>query len=170
MVALCVHSTRCGVSDLCFYNTCGKGGCVTTNCHCVDPEVSLTCLCETSMCLLAGTLGSRFRRKVWQLRQRASPSSVRFEPMRGTTAIAEPLPGVSDMCESHLQGSKKTTWKGSMTIETFPHLEELGKIPGVADFLGEWCSPGEDFVFAPVVARWLSRRRSPFIACPLVCC
>jgi len=34
------------------------------------------------------------------------------------------------------QGSKKTTWKGSMTLETFPHLEALGKIPGVADFLG----------------------------------
>jgi hypothetical protein len=42
------------------------------------------------------------------------------------------------------QGSKKTTWKGPMTIETFPHLEELGKIPGVVDFLTTEISTSEE--------------------------
>ena len=38
------------------------------------------------------------------------------------------------------QGSKRTTWKGPMTMETFPHLADLGKIKGVTDFLGP-CPP-----------------------------
>eukprot|EP00277_Geminigera_cryophila_P006496 CAMPEP_0179431500 /NCGR_PEP_ID=MMETSP0799-20121207/16381_1 /TAXON_ID=46947 /ORGANISM="Geminigera cryophila, Strain CCMP2564" /LENGTH=488 /DNA_ID=CAMNT_0021208475 /DNA_START=192 /DNA_END=1658 /DNA_ORIENTATION=- len=42
------------------------------------------------------------------------------------------------------KGSKKTTWKGSMTLETFPHLEALGKIPGVADFLVTEISTSEE--------------------------
>ena len=42
------------------------------------------------------------------------------------------------------QGSKKTTWKGSMTIESFPHLEKLGKMNGVADFLVTEISTSEE--------------------------
>jgi len=42
------------------------------------------------------------------------------------------------------KGSKKTTWKGPMTLETFPHLEALGKIPGVVDFLVTEVSTSEE--------------------------
>lgn len=42
------------------------------------------------------------------------------------------------------KGSKRTTWKGPMTMETFPHLADLGKIKGVTDFLVTEISTSEE--------------------------